>query len=496
MSAPATEMLKPAQEVDDMKLSHDEIEDHKPKVPPTGGEHIPEYSTWSVKTSVFRFWKVILFTVGLCFGAAFDSYTLQVPGSIIANPGFIQDFGDVRDENGQVIALNPSQISNWNLLSLVGLIAGVAIGGFIGDRYGRKPALYLVLLLTSTGVVLSVAGQNTEAWSARAFIGGMGVGCMQASLIPYLTEIAPSRIRGFCTTTYVLFWSLGIVSGSIGLYVGDLVDPLNWRLALYGQFVFLAFFIPGLIFSPESPWWLARQERKDSALQAMRRLYSTVPSYDVEIEYDVIRAAIEAEKAFSATLDTTWRSYIDCFRGPNLRRTLVSSSGMFSQAFAGVALFFGNITYFFQQAGYPKPFEANLIVGCLQVLGVVVSISIVEWCGRRPLLIFGTGFCTLCCWALGGIAFMDAPNNVALVSLSCLWVVVYSMTLNPLGYAYVGEIPTQRLKSKTSSIVFAAYTGVQIALTYLVPYMLSPLEWGWGIKTGEHRDNGRSRGQC
>lgn len=483
MSAPPKILDSSPHEGDDLKLSHDELE----LAPPWAtDEYLPEYATWSVQKSIAGFWKVIFYTVALCFGAAFDSYTMQVPGSIIANPGFVQNFGDVRGEDGQVIALEPTQISNWQLLGLVGMVIGVILGGFVGDKYGRKPSLYIVFVATTIGVILSLTCKNSAMWSARAVIGGTGVGCMQSTLIPYLSEIAPTRIRGFCSTTYVLFWSLGIVSASIGLYVGDMIDPLNWRLALYGQLVFLVCFVPGLILSPESPWWSARQGRKESALMAMRKLYSTVSSYDVDIEYEVLRVAIESEKRAADSTESVWRSYIDCFRGRNLRRTLVASSGMFGQAFSGVALFFGNITYFFQQAGYPRPFEANLIVGCLQVLGVLTSISVVEWFGRRPLLIFGSGICTCCCWALGGMAFMPQPDNIALVSLSCVWVFVYSFTLNPLGYTYVGEIPTQRLKSKTSSIVFSSYTALQIVFTYIVPYMLSPLEWGWGLKTGKY----------
>jgi SP family general alpha glucoside:H+ symporter-like MFS transporter len=98
----------------------------------------------------------------------------------------------------------------------------------------------------------------------------------------------------------------------------------------------------------------------------------------------------------------------------------------------------------------------------------------------------------MCCWGLGGLAFAAEPSGKRMVALCCIWISVYSATLNSLGYTFVGEISTQRLKSKTSAISFGVYACLSLIMAYICPYMLSDLEWGWGLKTGEYL--GRVRG--
>jgi hypothetical protein len=81
---------------------------------------------------------------------------------------------------------------------------------------------------------------------------------------------------------------------------------------------------------------------------------------------------------------------------------------------------------------------------------------------------------------------MEVPNGNALVSLACLWAFFYQVSIGPMVYNYLGEIPTQRLKSNTASLGFVLYAALHIMFSYITPYMLSPLEWGWGLKTGEY----------
>jgi SP family general alpha glucoside:H+ symporter-like MFS transporter len=77
----------------------------------------------------------------------------------------------------------------------------------------------------------------------------------------------------------------------------------------------LGLFLPALLFAPESPWWAIRRGKKDLAKQQMRRLYSNVPSYDVEKEYLVLEALIAGEDG--ATAASNWKQYAECFKGSN-----------------------------------------------------------------------------------------------------------------------------------------------------------------------------------
>lgn len=89
-------------------------------------------------------------------------------------------------------------------------------------------------------------------------------------------------------------------------------------------------------------------------------------------------------------------------------------------------LFYGYTVYFFEQAGYAKPFEANMIFGCCSTTGTLISFFVLDYFGRRPMMLFGVGCCLVFCWALGGIAFSETPSGPGMVALACLWVYIGS----------------------------------------------------------------------
>jgi MFS family permease len=394
------------------------------------------------------------------------------------------------------VAIQPATLSMWSTVGLSCTVGGLIVSGYIGDRFGRKAALWIMTVFMLVSGVLSVTAKDIPTWTARAALGGLAQGALQSSAIPYLSEIAPTKIRGMCLNLYVFFWAVGILAGGIALYIAEEINPDDYRLSFYGQFVFAAPFIVALVFVPESQWWYARKGKEAQAKNAMRRLYGNVESYDVEVEYAMMMKTINDERATLAIAtggQPEWKLYLDCFKKDTIRRTFVALIPISTQAFSGVMLFYGYTTYFFAQAGFPRPFEANLIIGTLQLVGTGTSFFLLDMLGRRPLLIFGTGICAVCCWGLGGIAFAAEPNGQAMLALCCLWMTFYSATLNSLGYAFVGEIPTQRLKSKTSTISFGLYAILSLIMAYVVPYMLSDLEWGWGLKTGECFEDGRGQ---
>jgi hypothetical protein len=43
--------------------------------------------------------------------------------------------------------------------------------------------------------------------------------------------------------------------------------------------------------------------------------------------------------------------------------------------------------------------------------------------------------------------------------------------------AWAGEVPSARLKAKTTSLAFGLNTGIHVGVGYLFPYMLNREEW-------------------
>jgi SP family general alpha glucoside:H+ symporter-like MFS transporter len=88
----------------------------------------------------------------------------------------------------------------------------------------------------------------------------------------------------------------------------------------------------GAYFAPESPWNAVRRNRNEEARQSLRRLRAVEGSTedDIDAALAYIQHTTELEKA-----ETEGASFIECFRGTNLRRTEINCVVWICQVFDG-----------------------------------------------------------------------------------------------------------------------------------------------------------------
>ncbi|PBP21217.1 putative sugar transporter family protein [Diplocarpon rosae] len=88
------------------------------------------------------------------------------------------------------------------------------------------------------------------------------------------------------------------------------------------QWVFFVFVVPAVYFAPESPWYHARKGSVNAAKAALLRLASgPCPAFNADDIIALYRHTDDMEKRTSAG-----STYLDCFRGVDLRRTEVIAS--------------------------------------------------------------------------------------------------------------------------------------------------------------------------
>ena len=80
--------------------------------------------------------------------------------------------------------------------------------------------------------------------------------------------------------------------------------------------------IIGAYFAPESPWNAIRRNKPDLARHALRKLRKSSPTVEEEIEAQI--ALIEHTTRLEEA-ETAGASYLECFKGINLRRTEIVS---------------------------------------------------------------------------------------------------------------------------------------------------------------------------
>ncbi|KAK5103234.1 hypothetical protein LTS08_004040 [Lithohypha guttulata] len=257
------------------------------------------------------------------------------------------------------------------------------------------------------------------------------------------------------------------------------------RLPFAIQWVWPPLIFVGAWLAPESPWWLVRKERYDDARKSLRALTSpgTNLPFDLEGQLAMIKATNELEKAMSSGT-----SYLQCFKGIDLRRTEISSMAWVIQAFCGAALM-GYSVQFYREAGMSEENALNMNIGqyCMGFAGTVGSWFLMRRLGRRFLYLWGLLIMCGLLVVVGGLGFISNDNEGAqwgIGSLLLIYTFVYDITVGPVCYSLVAEIPSTRLKIKTVVLARNFYNIGGIINNIIMPRMLGPNEWNWGARTG------------
>lgn len=155
--------------------------------------------------------------------------------------------------------------------------------------------------------------------------------------ITYASEVCPVALRGYLTCYVNFCWGLGQVIG-VGIIKSMLGRTDEWAYRIpYGlQWMWPLPLLIGVALAPESPWWLVRKGRYEDAKKALLRLTSLdrETDFDADETIDMMKHTTELENEI-----TSGASYMDCFRGTDLRRTeivcMVSHPSLAQDHFSG-----------------------------------------------------------------------------------------------------------------------------------------------------------------
>jgi SP family general alpha glucoside:H+ symporter-like MFS transporter len=162
---------------------------------------------------------------------------------------------------------------------------------------------------------------------------------------------------------------------------------------------------------------------------------------------------------------------------PARRSTLTSFTS--NQQTSGSALM-GQATYFFQQAGLSNSAATtmNLCLFAVGFVGTVGSWFIMKPFGRRPLFLYGQAACTFIMMITGIVGSTTKRGGAAgwgIGGLLIFFTFIYDLTIGPIAYSLVGEMPSTRLRAKTIILSRNLYNLGGLIIGILNPYMLNPV---------------------
>jgi SP family general alpha glucoside:H+ symporter-like MFS transporter len=259
-------------------------------------------------------------------------------------------------------------------------------------------------------------------------------------------------------------------------------DKWSYKIPYAIQWLWPAPLMVAAFFMPESPWWLVRHGRYEQAERNVKRIMAKTEHPNAKNVVAMMIHTNNIEKEI-----TEGHSYLDCFRGTDLRRTEISCVIFAGQVLAGSSFAY-SATYFFEQAGLDSDNAYKLGLGgtAIAFVGTLLSWGAMRIMGRRTIYLWGMAGMSTCLFIIGFLTLAHGKGGTVWAQsvLCIMWLFFFSLSAGPIGWAIPAEVSSTRLRSKTICLARNSYYIVQIIANVIEPYMINPTEWNWKGKTG------------
>jgi AAHS family 4-hydroxybenzoate transporter-like MFS transporter len=156
--------------------------------------------------------------------------------------------------------------------SILGMLIGSPIFGYIGDRYGRRVALISSMILFGALTWATVLATSLQHLLALRFLAGIGIGGLMPNIVALTAEFAPRQYRA--TMIIVMFTGVAFGGGLPGPVAALLAPHYGWQiLFVVGGCIPILVGMACALWLPESIKFLAIKEgRQQDALKLLARL--------------------------------------------------------------------------------------------------------------------------------------------------------------------------------------------------------------------------------
>jgi len=291
-------------------------------------------------------------------------WAIKVRAFFVSSGGFLLDGYDLSVISfastiiSKEFSLTSAELGLLVSSSLIGMIPGSIIFGYLADKIGRKKLMgFDLLIFLVFGILTAISNSFASLFLSRLFL-GFGIGGDYPISSTIMSELSPSFSRG----KYLV--------GSISMYwIGTAISALFTLLLLpTGEYFWRYVFLVGAIIS--LPIVLLRVKLIES------------PRWLVAIGKEKGEKELQVKGA---------TSFMDIFKGRLLVVTFFVTSVwfLFDVASYGIGLYY---PYVLEQFAFPSKYEVvlgTLAISVGAIIGYIIAINIVDPLGRRLTLITG-----------------------------------------------------------------------------------------------------------
>lgn len=313
--------------------------------------------------------------------------------------------------------------------ALVGSIAGVAVAGWLSDRFGRKPSMIFASVLFSVSAIGCMLCLGFADLVAYRIIGGVGIGIVSIVSPVYISEISPQKIRGTMVSLYQFAITLGFVLAYLVNYlllVNVKMDEL-WRVMLGAEAVITLLFLVVACLITESPRWI--ESRTAGGVVEKRIPWAELLKPGI-VKAIVIGCAI---------------AILGQFMGVN------------------AVLYYG--PDIFADAGFAAKDSSfsTVLVGLVNMASTILAVFLIDRIGRKALIYFGVSLMIVCLLAIGTM-FRLHVTGFTFVAFFLAYIFAQAISISAVVFVLLSEMYPNKVRGVAMSVAgFALWIG-----TYLI----------------------------
>jgi MFS transporter, SP family, sugar:H+ symporter len=360
---------------------------------------------------------------------------------------------------------------------LLGAMVGAAAAGALSDRMGRRQLIIAAAVTFTVGAIAAAAAPGAGALVAARFVLGLAVGSAALVVPLYLSEIAPTKIRGAIASLNQMMIVVGILVAFIVNAI--LASSGDWRLMLGLAAIPSLVLLVGMFFMPETPRFLVRSGEEDEAREVLEEVRPDGSREDEpERKIDEIREVDEKEEGGG----------LELLKAAWVRPALVVAIGLaVLQQLIGIntIIYYAPTTLTSVGYGAESAIYANLAIGALNVVATVVAIRIVDRVGRKPMLLGGLVGMVASLTILGLSSELlakpdSAGDPAAVITLLCLagFIVSFAATWGPVVWVMLPEVLPLSVRGTAMGVAVCLHWGANFLVSQTFPIMLDA--WGPG----------------
>jgi sugar porter (SP) family MFS transporter len=354
---------------------------------------------------------------------------------------------------------------------LLGAMVGAAFAGRLSDRLGRRTLIIAAGVIFTCGALLAAFAPSVGVLIAARFVLGLAVGSAALVVPLYLSEIAPTEMRGAITSLNQLMIVVGILAAFVVNAI--LASSGDWRLMLGLAAIPSVVLLVGMIFMPETPRHLVHAGEEEQARDVLEQMPGDEPPKERIQEIREVEQK-ESGTGLRAVFGEKW-----------LRPALIVAIGLaVFQQLIGINTIIYYAPTTLTDVGFAKDsaIYANLIIGVVNLVMTIIAIRIIDRVGRKPMLLGGLIGMVTSLLVLGiSLSVLAKPHHAsdpaAIITLVCLgtFIAFFAATWGPVVWVMLPEVLPLSVRGTAMGVAIFLHWGANFAVSQTFPVLLSSL---------------------